>query len=399
MRRNRITFIFIFVLSIIFKYNFGGFVPSFLFNTLLSLLIFSILYTLYVYSRFKFVQEIDKRVIVKGENIKLSVKLSNEDFLIYPFIFISFFGSHSLFNANSYSQSVSIAPFSKKEFIFNMECKFRGQYEVGISDVYIEDFLGLFKLKYNIPETKKIIVYPKIEHLNKFSVSTTNDSDSQSFSQGATDDINNIKDIRNYYYGDNFKKIHWKLTARNNKFMIKNFQSTTDAKVNILLDHRRNSYADEINIIIEDKLIEAVVGILHYYLCKDISVNYMYFNEKLEVLKASNLIEFEYIYKILSTIDFNQKVSFADIVKLHNESSNTSTDVILFTSILDVDLYNEMYNAQMLNNSICLIYISPSTLISESYEIVDEILDNLPEIGVRVYTINPDDDIKIILGG
>lgn len=388
-----------FLLSIIFRYNFGGFVPSFLFNTLLTLLVFSIGYTLYVYSRFKFVQDIDKRIIIKGESLRLIVKLSNEDFLIYPYIHVSFFGSHSIFNANSYSQDLSITPFSKKRFVFDLECKFRGQYEIGISDIQIGDFLGLVRLKYKIPETKKIIVYPKIEHLHNLDIFTTNNYDSQSFSQGTVEDVNNIKDVRSYYYGDSFKKIHWKLTARNNKLMIKNYQSTTEVKVNILLDLRHNGYVDEINIIIEDKLIEAVVAVLHYYLSKGISVNYMFFNEKLEILKASNQLEFDFIYKTLSTIAFNQRVSLADIVKLHSESSNTSSDMIIFTSILDVDLYNEMYNAQMSNHTICLIYCSPRTLISEKYEIVDEILSNLPEIGVRVYTINPDDDIKIILGG
>jgi len=399
MKRNRIKFIFLFILAVIFRYNFGGFVPSFFFNTLLSLLIISVGYTLYVYIRFKFIQEIDKRVIIKGESVKLIIKLSNEDIMIFPYVYVSFFGSHSIFNANSYSQSLSITPFSKKEFIFDMECKYRGEYEVGISDIYIEDFLGLIKLKYKIPETKKIIVYPKIEHLNKFDVFTSNSFDFQSFSQGAVEDVNNIKDLRSYYYGDSFKKIHWKLTARNNKLMIKNFQSTTDVNVNILLDLRHNIYTDEINIVIEDKLIEAVISVLHYYLVKGISVNYMYFDRKLEVLKASNQAEFEFIYKILSSISFKQNVSLADIVKLHYQSSNNSTDIIIFTSILDVDLYNEMYNAQMSNHTICLIYISPRALIAQRNEIVDDILDNLPEIGVRAYTINPDDDIKIIFGG
>jgi len=399
MKRNRITFIFLFIISIIFRYNFGGYVPSVLFNTLLSLLIISIGYTLYVYVRFKFVQDIDKRIVIKGESIKLIVKLCNEDFIIFPYVYVSFFGSHSMFSANSYSKSLSITPFSKKEFIFDMECKYRGQYEVGISDIYIEDFLGLIKLKYRIPETKKIIVYPKIEQLNQFNVFTSNNSESQSFSQSTVEDVNNIRDLRNYHYGDSLKKIHWKLTARNNKLMIKNFESTTDMHVNVLLDLRRNIYTDKINIIIEDKLIEVLVSVLHYYLSKGISVNYMYFNQKLEVLNASNQFEFEFIYKTLASIEFNQKVSLSDIVKLHYESSNKSTDMILFTSILDVDLYNEICNAQMSNHTICLIYISPRSLVSEKNDIEDDILDNLPEMGVRVYTINPNDDIKMILGG
>lgn len=399
MRKNRITYIFLLVLAIIFRYNFSGFIPTFFFNTLLALLVFSIGYTLYVYIRFKFVQDIDKRVITKGESVKLIVKLCNEDFMIYPYVYVSFFGSHSLLNSESYSQSLAITPFSKKEFVFDMQCKYRGEYEVGISDIYIEDFLGLIRLNYQIPETKKIIVYPKIEHLAKFDVFSSNSYESQSSSQGAVEDVNNIRDLRKYQYGDNFRRIHWKLSARNSTWMIKNYQCTSDANVNILIDLRRNFYQNDVTIVLEDKLIEAAVAVLNYYLHKGISVNYMYFDDKIRILKASNRHEFEYIYKTLSTVNFNQKVPLADIISLHYESSNNSNDMVILTSILDVDLYNVIYKAQMTNHSICLLYISPKTLVKEKFEVVNDILDILPEIGVRAYTINPDDDIKLVLGG
>ncbi len=399
MRKNRITYLFLLIIAVVFRYNFGGFVPSFFLNTLLALLVFSVGYTLYIYFRIKFVQDIDKKVITKGETVKLTVKISNEDIIIYPYIYVSFFGSHTLFNSISYSQSLFITPLSKKEFVFNMECKYRGQYEVGINNICIEDFLGLIRLNYKIPETKKLIVYPRIEHLYKFDVFNTSSYDSQSSPQGTVEDFSNIRDIRNYQYGDSFRKIHWKLSSRNNRWMIKNFERTSDSNVNVLLDLRHNSYSDNINIVFEDKLIETVVAVLNFYLNRGISVNYIYYDEKLEILKASNRHEFNFIYKTLSTISFSQKVSLADIVNLHYESSNSFDDMIIITSILDIDLYNIIYKAQMSNHSICLIYISPGTLFPDKPDIVDDILDNLPEIGVKAYTINPEDDIKIVLGG
>lgn len=399
MRKNRITFAFLLLLSIVFLYNFGGFVSYFFFNTLAALLVLSLAYTIYVFVRIKFVQEIDKRVIIKGENVRLVVKLSNEDFILYPYIFVSFFASHSSFNGKNSSQSLSINPKSRKEFVFDMECKYRGEYEVGLSEIYIEDFLGLIKLKYKIPETKKIIVYPKIEHLSNFSIPSSNSSDSQSLESGLQDDFNNIKDIREYSNGDSFRKIHWKLTARSNKLMIKNYQSTTDANVNILLDLRKNVYPEDENIIIEDKLIEAAVAVLYYYLSKGIPINYVFFNQKLEALKASNQLEFESIYKLLSCVNFTQQVPMPDILRLHSETCSSSSDIIVFTSILDIDLYNEMYNALMSNHSVSLVYVAPNGSDRSQSDIVCDILDNLPELGIMAYSLHPDDDIKILLGG
>ncbi len=399
MRKSRITFIFLFVLSIIFLYNFGGFVSFFFFNTLVALLILSLAYTIFVFVRIKFIQEIDKRVIVKGENVRLVVNISNEDILVYPYVFATFFSSHSSFKGKNSSQSLSISPKSGKEFIFDMECKFRGEYDVGLSEIYIEDFLGLIKLKYKIPEPKKIIVYPKIEHLSNFSILSSGSSDSQSTEDGIQDNMNNIRDIREYIAGDSFRKIHWKLTARNEKLMVKNYEGTTDANVNILLDLRKNVYNDEENIIIEDKLIEAAIAVLYFYLSKGVSVNYVYFNEKLEVFKASNMMEFEQIYKSLSCVNFDQQVPMPDILRLHSESCSNASDMIVFTSILDIDLYNEMYKSQMANHTVTLIYVSPDSARNVKSGIIEDIMENLPEIGIKAYSIHPDDDIKILLGG
>ncbi len=399
MKKSRFTFVFLFVLSIIFLYNFGGFVSFFFFNTLVALLILSLAYTIFVFVRIKFIQEIDKRVIVKGENVRLVVKISNEDILVYPYVFATFFSSHSSFKCKNSSQSLSISPKSGKEFIFDLECKFRGEYNVGLSEIYIEDFLGLIKLKYKIPEPKKIIVYPKIEHLSNFSILSSGSTDSQSAENNIQENINNIKDIREYVDGDSFRKIHWKLTARNDKLMIKNYEGVTDANANILLDLRKNIYSHDENIIIEDKLIEAAVAILYYYLSKGVSVNYVYFNEKLQVFKASNMLDFEQLYKSLSCVNFDQQVSMPDILRLHSESCSNSSDMIILTSILDISLYNEMYKAQMSNHSVTLIYVSPDNSGNVESGIIDDIMENLPEIGIKACFIHPDDDIKILLGG
>lgn len=399
MRKSRISYVFLLIVSIIFLYNFGGFVSFFFFNTLVALFILSLVYTIFVFVRIKFIQEIDKRVIVKGETVRLVVKISNEDILVYPYVFATFFSSHSSFKGKNSSQSLSISPKSGKEFIFDMECKFRGEYEVGLSEIYIEDFLGLIKLKYKIPEPKKIIVYPRIEHLSNFSILSSGSSDSQSTENGIQDNMNNIRDIREYVAGDSYRKIHWKLTARNEKLMVKNYEGTTDANVNILLDLRKNVYNDEENIIIEDKLIEATIAVLYFYLSKGVSVNYVYFNEKLEVFKATNMMDFEQIYKLLSCVVFDHQVPMPDILRLHSESCSNSSDMIVFTSILDIDLYNEMYKSQMANHTVTLVYVSPDSTGKAKSGIIEDIMENLPEIGIQAHSIHPADDIKILLGG
>lgn len=399
MKKNRITYLFLLILSFIFMYNFGGFVPSLFFNTLLSALIVSVVYTIYVYYRFKFIQTLDKKNIVKGEKVRLTVKLSNQDILVYPYIYVTFFGTNSVFTEHNFSQGLIIEPFSKQEFVFDLDCKYRGIYEIGINSIYIEDFFGLLRLRYKIDDTLKITVYPRIEQLQNLEVINTNNFDNQSNTPSILDDVVNIKDVRDYSYGDSMKRIHWKLTARNNRLMVKNYHNTSDVNVTVLIDYRKNnSYSNDINLSVEDKIIESAVSVIYYYTAKNLPVSYISFHSELNTVKVTNRHEFDTLYKEFSTVQFNQMISMADILKVQLESSMDSFDLILFTSILDVDLYNEIYNARMSNNTVCLFYIVPKNFNSQS-GICREILENLPEIGVTAYEIDPEERIIFALGG
>jgi len=66
MQRNRILYSFLYVLSLIFIYFYGGKIPYMLFYTVLLLPFVSIAITSIAFVRFKYVQDIDKRSVVKA---------------------------------------------------------------------------------------------------------------------------------------------------------------------------------------------------------------------------------------------------------------------------------------------------------------------------------------------
>ena len=46
--------------------------------------------------------------------------------------------------------------------MFELQCNYRGNYEIGVNSIDIEDFFGLVRLRYNVGEPKYVTVYPKI---------------------------------------------------------------------------------------------------------------------------------------------------------------------------------------------------------------------------------------------
>jgi len=71
------------------------------------------------------------------------------------------------------------------------------------------------------------------------------------------------------------------------------------------------------------------------------------------------------------------------------------TSILLFTSNLDYGLYDEIYKTKLMGYDINLVYVCPKHVVNTASFEVNNILNELLEIGVMVYKIQTEDDIKM----
>jgi hypothetical protein len=278
-----------------------------------------------------------------------------------------------------------------------LECRYRGYYSVGVRSVEIRDFLGVFRLLSKYTEAKTVIVYPRILVLEKMKLKTNFISETQTILDSKYEDMSTISDIRKYAYGDSYKKIHWKLKAKNSEIMIKNFQSTSETSAVLILDLKKLPYAPDISIVIEDKIIEAMVAVVYYCLSGWIPTNIFYFQEKLVDLQAKNPLDFNSLYRELSRVRFNETASTGDLLELYLNEHITRANIVIFTSVIDYNLYDQIYKSKFSGYEILLVYVSPEELTGSKDETAESIISYLPEIGVDYYRINISDDTKSVL--
>ncbi|MCX7748993.1 MAG: DUF58 domain-containing protein [Clostridia bacterium] len=367
------------------------------FYTVVSLAMISFLYTLVILLRFKYLQDIDKKFVMKGDKVNFIFSVHNEDFLLYPYIKVTFFGSETLFKKQFQSKSFSLAPLKEKNYSLELECKYRGSYEIGVKSFEIDDFLGIFKLKYNLNETKYVTVYPRIIYLDRFKLQTNFSSETQSITNGRFEDTTMISDIRKYTYGDSLKKIHWKLSAKMNDFLVKNHEGSTETSTVILLDLKKNPFTVEENTIIEDKLIESAVAIIYYCLSNWIPIHLVYYKDQIVDIEAKNPLCFDDIYKTLSKIMFIEKIDVKDLLNVYLKDFFKKTNILILTSNISYELYSEIYKTKFSGYEISFVYVSPEEVTGVNDTEADNILSYLPEIGVDTYKINISDDIKHVL--
>ena len=397
MRLNRILYISMFFLSLAFIYFFGGKVPYMFFYTVVILPFISFLYAGAVYFRLKVVQRVDRAVAVKGDKINLTVTISNRGLLLYPYAKVKFGGEEAVFGQQIEPKSFSVPPFSSKSFDFELNCNYRGSFEIGVKSVEIQDFLGIFKLSRRNLSPVFVDVYPKIVHIDTFRLNVDYVSEAHSVLNSRQEDMSTILDVRKYAYGDSLKKVHWKLTAKVNDLMVKNFHSTSVASATLLVDLKRNPYSAKNNVIIEDKLIEAAVAVLYYCINNWISVNLAYYDGGLVSVEATDAATFDNAYRLLAKAGFNHNIDIKDILDLYLKDNSYRTNIVIFTSNVDYSLYHGIYKSKFSGHEVSLIYVSPEELTGVRLDEAYDVLSFVPEIGVKAYKINISDDIKTVL--
>lgn len=409
MKLNRILYLSLLIITFTFVYYYGGKVPNMFFYTVLVLPIVSFTYMLIGYFMLKYEQSLDNDLIFKGDKVTFTVNITNRSFFILPYISISFLNDKGGVIQKHKINNISLQPFSKREVSIDYIYKYRGDFKLGVSTIEVQDFLGIFKFTLKNKKLLYITVYPQIIDIDEFYLSSGYLSDNVSSIGGGQEDISTIEEINKYNYGDSLRKIHWKLTAKTNELMIREYEKVGSRSAILILDLQSNNFEVEKNAAIEDKLLETTIAILRYCIYNDAEVKLIYDSKGINAINYSNSLDFQKAYEALAKVEFNQKTSFKDIIESEVNCNIGKADIIIATFNINYILYEELNKAILLGCNITLIYIYGNEKIEnnkaedkENLSKVHEdneaktILASLSELGIKLYEINIEEDIQAV---
>ena len=317
MLRNRLIVLGLFVLSVIAISFYGGPISyGFFFLMLLTPLICAG-YAYLVYLRYRIYQEIGTKNVVVGSPTEFYFTLQNEDFFSFSGIKVDFFSDFSYINEMEENFEFELPPHSglKRETV--LVCKYRGEYEVGVRNVIVSDFLRLFNFNFKNRETLRTIVLPKLEILDSMShmdlISVSKDS---KINPTEPDVL-----IRDYIPGDDLRSINWKASAHLGKPAVRTRTGEETPTIGIIMDSYRYSENPEDYLPLENKILETSLAVTHYYLSKGISVLVHTAEDNVGDCLLQNMSFFEDFYANLSGFKF---VSNANASKLFESSKSNS---------------------------------------------------------------------------
>ena len=357
MKKNRRIYFFILFLSLGYTYFYGSDLPySVLYLVVIAPLI-SFLHVYVIYFGFKYYQKVEKKKIVKGEKNKYYFNIANEGLFFLPYIDIHFYSSNTLYAGQMNNKAISVKPNKSIKVEYDIECKYRGHYEIGISQIEIRDLLKLICIKYKPKEVNKIIVYPRIMDIKKIALFKGKISEMGENSDAKTN-VGDIADIREYIYGDSLNKIHWKLSAKYSKIMIKEMNTQVSEYLIVYLDLRRFNIDDDTKIIAEDAIIEAATNITYYLSKNGIPYEFIYYNNGINSITCNTEVDFETIYNIMASIKFEQFEGINYFKGYSGLFCEDRREIYIFSIVPDVDLFSCAYDLSSKGHNLSLVHFN-----------------------------------------
>lgn len=308
MKWRKFLWLLLWIVSLAGISCYGGAVTYGFFFALTLLPVVSFLYLIFVYFHFKIYQETQSRNMVCGQPVSYYFVLRNESFFGFAGVKVRMFSDFS--HIESISEDTEYELLTGDEFRYDTRiiCKYRGEYEIGVKEVVLTDFFGIFHFRYRVPETIHAIVLPKLVELTD--VSALPQPAVLSRQVLSPDKQTPDVIVRSYIPGDSLKKVHWKVTAREQQLKIRPDTDEGRQNISMLFDTRRYSKRMEEYLPQESKILETVLALSLFLVKNNVQVTAYYQNSGIKRQPIASLQSFEAFYMQVSGIYFQPEADF-----------------------------------------------------------------------------------------
>jgi uncharacterized protein (DUF58 family) len=300
--------------------------------------------------------------VVKNEKEAINLRLLNPTPMPFGNVGCSFFTDDFAIETEA-GMTLWLKPFQTANRYIPIHAKYRGVYRVGLQAVYAGDMMGLFRLKRTVNKKSAVNVLPRIVDMAGFPLAMNLLTQAHSRFDIKDEDYASISDIRPYIPTDSIKRVHWKLTAKRNEWLVKNFQSNALNKVTIILDTTRLPLRYKEQITLEDRIVELAVGLARFCLRKGMPVDFS--AGEGHTLRCHSPSMFESVYQLGSGLTFTGSPPLTPHTMLSHYLNEAAgyLNVIVMTPRLDAPLYERIINGTNNGHYIAVLYFA--TLIKD----------------------------------
>jgi len=193
-------------------------------------------------------REFSERRVLFGEEVTLSLSVENVKLLPLPWLetedsvpsSLTYPSQHMRVSIRSnsvvFENLFSTLPYERVTRRYAIQCTARGVHTFGPTVLRSGDVFGFLNREVSLPNWQYLLVYPMVVPLTRFGLPARHPFGDYRAPRRLLEDPSRVIGVRDYAYGDDLRRIHWKATARTTQLQSKIYEPTTTFTLVIFLN-------------------------------------------------------------------------------------------------------------------------------------------------------------------
>lgn len=335
----RFAYIAALVAAVVFSQSYAGHLSSVVLITIMILPLLSLVFTFIAKLSFSFRFDISEDTVEKNHSLRVRIYIKNH--FIFPASTTYIKASMPGFSEKKDARLIfSLSPFQSKNLNLTYTAEYRGEYDITFDTVYFYDYLKIFRLKKKLNLHRKITVTPRIIDIDSGSGFMAV-SDEENENQALNSSKGERSFTRKYAEGDDVRNIHWKLSSKQEDYMVWQNAENMSSHAVVLCDLTAFGDSEKERALYTDAVLEAGLALSLYNLKNDCNGVLSFYDGAAKLSRnfpiehLSHLYGAAYIAAVIT--EYEGEPSFYEECKKHF-TDNTRNAAILITPHGDREL-------------------------------------------------------------
>lgn len=330
---------------------------------------------------------------LRGGQVDIGLQLVNHSRLICPAGEASLMIS-DLFGGTDVRQNVPFTLPGKErvDLGFGMDMNHVGVYEVGLDQIEIRDFFGIFHSVSPVHGVFQVAVLPRtytMEELDAAEAMAEANQETKVTTPGGMD----YTGVREYVPGDPMKQIHWKLSAHSREYLTRLQEVNRQQEYAVVLDFAADAMPDrEVAMDLNDTLIETALSIGEHLNRLDSLNQLFYTNRSGQITKTANMRFSEYgeLLRDFAQIHPDAPADFPDAAAVLDTPAlaHGRGNVLVVTSRITEGLLDALRQIRSGQRAVELFVVVPAEWNSRQLEALHARLECLEEARIVCHLVS-----------
>ena len=316
-------------------------------------------------------------MVARGENAQLYLEAGH--FCPLP---IGFLQGEYRYDSQGGNCDFSPAPFKTQEKSISLNSRHVGQYDTGLTKIWVRDLFGLFQMKKKLPPSSSVLtVLPRPFDIEKprFALG---DEGNAALSR-TQEDYSAPEDVRTYRPGDAMKRIHWKLSSRKRELLVRQFETPAPPDTLILLDCDTPLGGENVpegKESLRDALCETAVAVARLQMEDNSPVRLPMYGTRANEFSSDHAANLALLQEMLACQPFGSGEDFARVLNLELRRMRRTGATVIITTQLNAQIVEGISHIRRMGPSARLYLVTYTPDAAEYQPFVARLQHHLVEV-------------------